>query len=267
MEKYRQRQLASRLPYWLVGYAGPHSEAQEIKGKIGRFLEEVLKLKLSDEKTLITHARTGAARFLGYEVVVQRRDDKIASNNRRGVNGKIGLRLPARVLQAKCAYYAPNGRPIRRTPLLDDDDYSIVARFQSEFRGLVQYYQLAQNVSQLGKLQWLMGGSLLHTLAAKHKSSVRAMFRKYRSTVSTPFGSRRCLEITVTRGQGKKPLVARFGGIPLRRSENAVLVDKAPRYVCYERNELLKKLLADRCEFCGSTEALLHNPGNGRRQA
>ena len=33
-------------------------------------LREHLKLELSESKTLITHARTQAARFLGYEVVV-----------------------------------------------------------------------------------------------------------------------------------------------------------------------------------------------------
>ena len=36
-------------------------------------------------------------------------------------------------------------------------DYSIVSRYQSEFRGVVQYYLLAQNVSHFGKLQWVMG--------------------------------------------------------------------------------------------------------------
>ena len=38
------------------------------------------------DKTLITHARTGAARFLGYEITVQHNDRKI-TRGRRSVNG------------------------------------------------------------------------------------------------------------------------------------------------------------------------------------
>jgi hypothetical protein len=52
---------------WLLGFAGPKHEAEEIKSEIGLFLREKLKLDLSDAKTMITHATTKAARFLGYD--------------------------------------------------------------------------------------------------------------------------------------------------------------------------------------------------------
>ena len=44
-------------------------------------------------KTLVTHARTRAARYLGYEIIVQHRDDKL-TNGRRSANGVIALRVP-----------------------------------------------------------------------------------------------------------------------------------------------------------------------------
>ena len=44
------------------------AEAKEIKERIATFLGTELKLTLSAEKTLITHANTGRARFLGYEI-------------------------------------------------------------------------------------------------------------------------------------------------------------------------------------------------------
>ena len=56
--------------------AGPRSEAEEIKQQLGAFLREELKLELSKTKTLITHARSEAARFLGYEVTVIQKDVK-----------------------------------------------------------------------------------------------------------------------------------------------------------------------------------------------
>jgi hypothetical protein len=58
---------AGRLSYWLLGWSGPREEAEAIKDQLKAFLRETLKLTLSEEKTLITHARTASARFLGYE--------------------------------------------------------------------------------------------------------------------------------------------------------------------------------------------------------
>jgi retron-type reverse transcriptase len=50
---------------FVLGFTGPKSEAEELKQQLRTFLREALKLELSEEKTLITHARSGAARFLG----------------------------------------------------------------------------------------------------------------------------------------------------------------------------------------------------------
>ena len=78
---------------WLLGFAGPKHEAEEIKSKIAAFLREELKLELSESKTLITHAASQAARFLGYEIRAQHADTKI-TRGRRAVNGAIGLFVP-----------------------------------------------------------------------------------------------------------------------------------------------------------------------------
>jgi hypothetical protein len=56
------------------------------------------------------------------------------------------------------------------------------------------------------------------------------------------------------RGDGKKPLVARFGGIPLVRNQNAILVDENPTPVSYERKEVVRRLIASRCELCESKD-------------
>ena len=70
----------------LLGFTGPKAEAEEIKIRLAAFLREELKLELSQEKTLITHARTGAARFLGYEITVQHADHKVTGKG-RSING------------------------------------------------------------------------------------------------------------------------------------------------------------------------------------
>ena len=80
------------------------------------------------------------------------------------------------------------------------------------------------------------------------------MQRKYRAEVETPYGRMRCLRVVVERGAAKKPLVAQFGGIPLRRQRKAVLNDQSPKINTDRGNELLKRLLADTCELCGAEQ-------------
>src|SRR5262249_13638849 len=114
-------------------------------------------------------------------------------------------------------------------------------------------YALAQNIGWLNKLRWVMETSLLKTLAGKHRTTVTRMARRYRAVTLTDEGPRPCLEVRVQR-EGKTPLVARFGGLLLRRKKTAILTDRVLTYRHPERVELLQRLLADRCEICESTD-------------
>ena len=137
--------------------------------------------------------------------------------------------------------------------LLHDDDLSIVQRFQQEYRGLVQYYVLAQNLSWFSKLYWIMETSLLKTLACKHRSSIKKQKAKYKTTTTSTSGKTvHCLQVVVER-PGKKPLVATWGGISLAHKRKAVIED-TPYKVYGGRTELIKRLTADTCELCGSSK-------------
>src|SRR5215467_12439163 len=146
--------------------------------------------------------------------------------------------------------------PAQRGPLLHDSDFTIVAKYQAEYRGLVQYYLLAQDVFRLERLRWAMETSMLKTLAGKHKSTVTKMAAKYKTVIDTPDGKRTCFQVTIHRDRGRKPLVARFGGIPLKRQRTAVLTDLSLVMASTKRNELIHRLLAGRCELCESTDRL-----------
>jgi group II intron reverse transcriptase/maturase len=246
---YRRLRYVRYCDDFLLGFAGPRREAEEIKSKIGEFLRDELKLELSEPKTLITHATSQAARFLSYEIRTQRTDTKI-TQGRRAVNGVVGLFVPRDVIRDRCARYMSKGKPALRGQLLHDEDYTIVAKYGSEYRGFVQYYLLAQDVFRLEKLRWVMETSMLKTLAGKHKSTVAKMARKYKASIDTPDGSRTCFQVTVHRDQGRKPLVARFGGIPLTRKRTAVLTDLKPIMATVKGNELIRRLVAGRCELC-----------------
>jgi group II intron reverse transcriptase/maturase len=157
---YRRLRYARYADDQLLGFTGPKAEAEQIKTRLTAFLQNNLKLELSQEKTLITHARTGAAKFLGYEITVQHAD------HRRSINGAVGLRVPTDVIKAKCAPYRKLGKPEARTPLVNEDDHTIVATYGAEYRGLVNYYLLAGDVWRLNRVCWVMTTSLLKTLGA-----------------------------------------------------------------------------------------------------
>lgn len=235
----------------LLGFVGPKSEAEQIKLRLARFLREELKLELSPDKTLITHARTGAAAFLGYEISVLH-DDRQATGGRRTANGTVSLRVPPHVIRQKAAPYLRRGKPECRSHLVNEDDYTIVNVYGAEYRGIVQYYLLANNVSRLHRLRWVMETSLLKTLAAKHGSTVSKMADRHKSKTETPYGLRTCFEASASRRGGRKPLVARFGGISLTRRRAAVLTDRQPTPFP-SRKELITRLLKGECELCSSS--------------
>jgi group II intron reverse transcriptase/maturase len=240
---YRRLRYCRYADDHLLGFTGPKAEAEQIKQRLTQYLREDLNLELSQDKTLITHARTQAATFLGYEITVQH------SPTRRTVNGSVALRVPRAVIKAKSALYLKHGKPERRTELLNHDDHTIISSYGAEYRGLVQYYLLANDVSRLNRLRWVTETSMLKTLAAKHDSTVSKMARKYKAKTQTPHGPRTCFQATVERA-GRKPLTARFGGIPLKRQRKAVLTDRQPAPITTRRKELITRLLAGRCEWC-----------------
>jgi len=251
---YRRLRYVRYADDFLLGFCGPRAEAEEIKRRLAEFLRDTLKLELSQAKTLVTSARSEAARFLGYEVVILQEDAKRTAG-KRSINGQIGLKVPADVIAAKCAPYLRRGKPVHRPERLHESPFSMVAKYQAEFRGVAQYYQLAYNVHRLNRLRWVMETSLTKTLAAKLQISVPKVYRKYRATIETPYGPYKGLQVVVERAGGRPPLVAKWGGLPLRRQKEAVLNDQ-PQNVWNSRTELLERLLADTCELCGSQEAV-----------
>ena len=174
---YRRLRYLRYADDHLFGFTGPKAEAEQIKARLARFLHDDLKLELSPDKTLITHGRTQAARFLGYDITVQH------SPSRPSVNGVIGLRVPRTVITAKQAPYFTHGKPGHRPELMNLEDPEVISVYGAEYRGLIQYYLLAGNVSRLHQLRWAAETSLLKTLAAKHRSTVTKMARKSGSPV------------------------------------------------------------------------------------
>jgi len=253
---YRRLRYCRYADDFVLGFVGPKEEAETIKQQLRTFLLEELKLNLSEEKTLLTHTRDNAAKFLGYEITTIQCNTKQTVNTNghkgRSINGVIGFKVPRIVIEEKCKRYMRKGKPIHRAELLNESDYTIIATYQLEYRGLVNYYRMAHNLHTLQKLKWVMETSLTKTLASKHQMSVCKVYKKYKANLEVDGKTYKGLQVTVPR-EGKKPLVATWGGIPLTWDVQASIEDQLEQRVWAGRSELEKRLLAQVCEQCGAT--------------
>jgi len=247
-ETFRRLRYVRYADDFLLGLIGSKADAEAIKNRVKTWLTETLKLELSEEKTLITHASTDRAKFLGYEV------GTMTSESRPLVNGHIELRIPEAKLTEIENRYKRGSKAHHRAQLLNDSDFDIVAKYGAEFRGLVQYYKLARNLRRLGKAERTIRLSLLKTLANKHKTTVMQVHVRFKHRHERLDGSRMGYQVIVER-EGKNPLIARFGECSLARQIDAFIQDELPSWTQrVKRTELVQRLLADECELCGSKD-------------
>jgi group II intron reverse transcriptase/maturase len=243
---YRRLRYIRYADDFMLGLDGPKEEAEEIKARLGTFLSDHLKLELSPEKTLTTHTRTEKARFLGYE---------ISARNRHGVGfGGMKLRIPPSVIEDKINRYSVGRKPVGRPELRHDTDFDIVNRYGQEFRGYVQFYAYAANRWWFNRLQWYMRKSLLRTLAGKHRSTVSKMAKRFAGRAITENGVVECISVTIRR-KDKPPLYTKFGGLSFKTPPFAVIEDiPMDQDRTTVRTELIQRLMADKCELCGSKD-------------
>ena len=104
-------------------------------------------------------------------------------------------------------------------------------------------------------MKWVMEASLTKTLASKVRISVAKVYKRYQTTIRTDRGPYKVLRVEIEREEGKKPLVAQWGGVALARNKSAILDDQ-PYRTWNTRTELIQRLLVDRCELCGSHQSI-----------
>ena len=255
---YRRLKYVRYADDFLLGFVGPKREAEAIKTSLGAFLREHLKLELSPDKTMITHAATDKARFLGYEITAKPKSDARAVTTDRAGSGRMKLLIPPEVVVRLSGLYTMRGRPVPKYGHLFDDDFSVIATYGAVYRGYVQYYKRASNLGWFGHLHWAMYWSLLRTLAAIHKTSATAMRRKYSAVHYMRDGSlKRVLKASKPRPNGGPEYVAVFGDVSLKIDRFAPIQDgPLQRHRVCTRNELVARLLANTCEVCGSDDSV-----------
>jgi group II intron reverse transcriptase/maturase len=255
---YRRLRYVRYADDFLLAFTGTRSEAEEVKKLLGEYLK-TLGLKLSPEKTLITHARSQKARFLGYDISISHQDTHHTLYHRfgktykgRSINGMVRFSVPYEVITEKAKPFLRNDKPHHRAELIRNSVFSILKQYQAIYRGIVNYYRMAHDLRKLSRLGWIMERSLTATIAAKLKTSRRRVYFRYKTKIQTEHGMRNALQVIVQR-KDRKPLVATWGGVSLVRDDKVILEDTPP-HVWNAKTEVLERMLADTCELCGSQE-------------
>ena len=66
-----------------------------------------------------------------------------------------------------------------RKDLMNRSDAEIVSTFNSEIRGLYNFYRIAENVGALHKYYYMVRYSMLKTLAGKHRTNVSVIKKRH----------------------------------------------------------------------------------------
>lgn len=260
-ENFKRMRYVRYADDFLICVIGSKEDCVKAKGDIKTFLQDTLKLELSDEKTLITNSHD-AAKFLGFDVTV-RSTDKTRKDFRgipiRSLDHKVVLLLPYEVMRKKLLDYnamriiIKNGKEAwestSRPYLRSNDDLEILNRYNSEIRGIYNYYCIANNVNILNSFYYYMKESMYKTLSSKYESTVRKIIRKYCRnkvfTVRYENNKGEMLERTIYHGGFKQRKDARI--------DNAHIM---PSYRGTESTSLMARLKARECEYCGAEDNL-----------
>ena len=255
---YKRIQYNRYADDFVVGVIGSKQDAQSIKKDLRQFLSDKLKLTLSEEKTKVTHS-SKAVRYLGYDIRIVRNKTRKRDKNgalKRPWYGKAFLYVPhekwenklheLRAMQVKQDKNRGRDfwRPTHRNELLNSTDIEIVRQYNSEIRGLYNFYSIAENVSVLNNFYSIMRYSMLKTYAGKYRTCASEIKRRYMrdGVFRVPYETK----------SGPKQCEFYHDGFHKQDRGHADVQDTLPRYIRYEgRNTLANRLKAGICELCG----------------
>ena len=148
----------------------------------------------------------------------------------RSISASIGLKVPPTVVsEARPSPYLTDGKPIHRPERLNDDAFSIVARYDPEYRGLVEYYRMAYNLHSLNRLRWVMETSLDQNAGPQTQGQRLGGVPALQDHDPTERGPTEGAPGHRGRGRGKQPLVATWGSSRPRPGRHRVELDDGPQ--------------------------------------
>ena len=261
-EGYKRLRYSRYADDFVVGIIGTEDDAKEIMEMIKTFIGEKLKLQVSKDKTGICTGKEGV-KFLSYKISINSADKVIRKKvfgrytRQRSIKERIRLEVPKGKAREFCHKYGygdwQETKPVHRPELLNASDVEIISTYNAELRGIANYYCLASNVKrELSKLEYMANYSLFKTLAGKHKTKMTQNIAKLKK------GNEYVHKYEV---KGETRTVNVYKLKHMEKKAKNWNVDEIPNtlYLISSRNELVKRLNSEVCEYCRRTDLPLQS--------
>lgn len=171
-----------------MGVTGNRETAEKIEFEINLFLKSKLKLSFNTEKTKVINVHKHPVKFLGYKFMVTDREyyqSKIVKTagggHRRASFGTVKIYLPTEdiVKRLEEKGLVKNNKGCRYGPWVNYTDYEIIMKYKYILNGYLNYYRLSDDLYRFNRIGYLIKFSAAHTLATKHRMTLRQTFKKY----------------------------------------------------------------------------------------
>ncbi len=266
---------------FILGYIGTKQGSQGIFDSIVNYIESNLKLEVSKSKSGIDFGIEKVL-FLGYNISMPEFTDSKTS-----FENSVGNKVIRKRNITRPTFKVPTEKAIKfvskkgygsyventstcRTFLQNFDEIEIIKQYNSELRGLIQYYKHAVNCkSVIGKVQWLWQYSLLKTLASKHKCTVAQVFKQKIVKVKLDPTTKSKIWYVEFEGSQFDVFNIRYVDyINMFYAKDIFVNDVEFTWQISKRSSALRKLIANECEICGTTNTettiILHHPNQIR---
>jgi len=173
---------------FLIGLIAPKSYALELKREIKEFLQNKPCLRLSDEKTKITHSADHDVPFLGY--VIRKGYGKHSKFQIRPFNSALRVHMNTEGILNKLrdnGMCTANGYPIGVTRLLREPPQDIIKYGNQVLRGLLTQQRGCCNFFEGWRIQYIIHYSIAKTLARKFDISLKKVLTRFGNSLSVNY--------------------------------------------------------------------------------
>lgn len=263
---FKRLRYARYADDFVIGLIGSKEEADHVLTQVKRFLRQELRLEVNEANTTIGRMKDGIE-FLGYGIDVYQKD-KVRKGIRHGrmttfrtTSEVVRLRVPAHKLERFChdkGYGSwSDNKGSTRTNLMRLSVPEIITVYNSEIRGLANYYLLASNMKPgVGRLVFTAHDSMLRTLSAKLKISKMKIIRRLRTddgewvwTETAKSGRKYRFKVFKLKHLGKAHSHKDMWELNTRTDPDTILHTAA---VSTMLTEMVERLDARKCEACGT---------------
>jgi group II intron reverse transcriptase/maturase len=208
LQYHRKKEIGGTLMFtryaddWVAVWNGSRERAEEIKGEIKTFLAEELKLRLSEEKTLITHVDDGFD-FLGYRLV----------GSKRWSDGRwcVFTRVPSKAIRR----FRDNIKKTARNVFADEA--AVFTALASLIRGWGNYYAYAAESRLMSSLDAFVYHETWKYCRRKNaRIGARAVYLKY--TLPPPLRQKGYLQLGLVVGK-QVVRIPCLSSIPRKRAQ------------------------------------------------